>query len=433
VSRAKQWAAGVVYRVLYTAVSFVAGAIALVLSAFIKSRRRELVWTPEPLINTKYWSNAMRKAGWASTTLMTHHYSAFQRADFDRYIPDLVPRPLRRWSDAIAPYAGFLYIVRNASVVHIPFTGGPLGRTRFWRLEAQLLRRCGIKIVITPYGGDYYRYSRVVDPVVRNALLISYPAAGRAEPSIAARVNYWCREADVVIVGNHVDGIPRWDIPAGSFLCIDTEQWAAKRVHSDADGRSAPVRVMHAPNHRGIKGTEFLLAAVEELRAEGLDIDLELVEGRTNDEVRRLMGEVDVFADQFILSGYGLAAIEGMASGLPVMCNLEDDYVMRLYRLYSFVGECPVVSASPELIADRLRTLITRPDLRRELGEAGRRYVERFHSEEAAQYLFGSIYRKLLDGEDVDLINLFHPLKSAYMTEGPLPRSAGPRPARPAG
>ena len=40
-SRSKQWAAGVVYRVLHTAVSLVAGAIALVLSAFIQARRRE--------------------------------------------------------------------------------------------------------------------------------------------------------------------------------------------------------------------------------------------------------------------------------------------------------------------------------------------------------------------------------------------------------
>jgi glycosyltransferase involved in cell wall biosynthesis len=126
-----------------------------------------------------------------------------------------------------------------------------------------------------------------------------------------------------------------------------------------------------------------------------------------------------VFADQFIITGYGLAAVEAMASGLAVMCNLEDDHVMRLYRLYSFFGQCPVVSAAPERIAERLRLLVTRPDLRRQLGEAGRRYVERFHSEAACQYLFGSIYRKLLDGEEVDLINLFHPLRSPYMTGAP--------------
>ena len=84
-----------------------------------------------------------------------------------------------------------------------------------------------------------------------------------------------------------------------------------------------------------------------------------------------------------------------------------------------FFGECPIVSAQPELLLDRLRLLVTSPDLRRRLGEAGRRYVERYHSEETTQYLFGSIYRKVLDGEDIDLMNLFHPLRSRFVQNGP--------------
>ena len=157
----------------------------------------------------------------------------------------------------IAPYAGFLYVVQNASVVHIPFTGGPLGRTPFWRLEAPLLRRAGIKTVIIPYGGDYCLYSQIIDPVFRNGLLISYPAAGRARPRSPSTC-VLVREADVVIVGSHVDGLSRWDVPAGNFVGLDTGEWTAKTTYSDADGRSGPVRVMHAPNHRGVKGTEFL-------------------------------------------------------------------------------------------------------------------------------------------------------------------------------
>jgi hypothetical protein len=31
-----------------------------------------------------------------------------------------------------------------------------------------------------------------------------------------------------------------------------------------------------------------------------------------------------------------------------------------------------------------------------------------------ARYLFGSIHAKIVEGKEVDLINLFHPLKSSY-------------------
>ena len=57
--------------------------------------------------------------------------------------------------------------------------------------------------------------------------------------------------------------------------------------------------------------------------------------------------------------------------------------------------------------------------LRETLGRAGRRYVEKYHSYAAAQFIFGAVYRKLLDGEDVDLMNLFHPLRSEYSRSRP--------------
>jgi hypothetical protein len=106
-------------------------------------------------------------------------------------------------------------------------------------------------------------------------------------------------------------------------------------------------------------------------------------------------------------------AIEGMASGLPVIANLEDRSLTGVFRRYSFLNECPIASARPDSIFDVLRLLVTNPQLRQELGRAGRKYVEKYHSYATAQYLFGSIYRKF-GGEDVDLMNLFHPLKSSY-------------------
>jgi glycosyltransferase involved in cell wall biosynthesis len=207
------------------------------------------------------------------------------------------------------------------------------------------------------------------------------------------------------------------------MITIDTTLWRARRFYSPADGINDTVKILHTPNYRWFKGTEFLLRTVEELKADGLKIELLLIEKKPNDVIRCLMYEqADILAEQFIATGYGLNGIEGMASGLPVMANLENEAYMRLFRRYSYLTECPVLSTTPETLKQNLRLLITNPQLREELGLAGRQYVEKYHSEETAHYMFGSIYDKIWYGKDIDLMNLFHPLLSEYNRRQPLVR-----------
>lgn len=271
-----------------------------------------------------------------------------------------------------------------------------------------------------PYGADAYMYSRIVDPSLRHGLLMCYPTAARRESEITTHVAFWTRRADVAITGLMTDGMGRWDVALPSPLVIDAKAWTPKERHSPHDGRDGSVVVIHTPNHRGFKGTEFLVEAVDALRAEGLRIELQLIEGVQNDEVRRLLREADILAEQFICTGYAMSAIEGMASGLPVLSNLDHADFGNFYRRYSFLAECPILSTTPETLKANLRALTTRPDLRAELGRAGRQYVEKYHSFGTAQYLFGAIYRRTIHGSDVDLMNLFHPLKSEYNRRTPI-------------
>jgi glycosyltransferase involved in cell wall biosynthesis len=396
------------------AVAVIGLPVLVVAAALPRRRTRTLVWGPEPLINYRYWSAALRASGWDSVTLVSGHYHISKREDFDVYHEDLLPRLPALARALLGPYAGCIYVLRRASVAHFSF-GGVLRDTPVRRLEAWLYRLAGVRTVVIPFGGDMYMYSRIPNPVIRNALLTSYPELARREPEITERVDYWSRHADVIVVGFTVEGLSRWDVPVGNMICIDLEAWRPREYEAGADGRSRAVRVLHTPNHRGVKGTEFLLEAVDELRDEGLEIELVLVEGRTNEDVRQLMQEVDVLADQFILPGYGLAAIEGMASGLPVMCNLDaDPATAQLFRMRSFLRDCPIVQTTPETVLERLRELVTQPGLRGNLGRAGREYAEAYHSYDTARYLFESIYARLLDGADVDLMNLFNPRTSVH-------------------
>ena len=384
-------------------------------AAILPARRGRFVWGASPLISNKYWSEAIKEGGRDSVTIMEGFFSINRREDYDLYFEDFAPAWLPRTIRiGLGTCFALVYVLRKARVVHLSFDGFALGRTIWWRLEGPLLKLAGIKIVVMPYGADNFAYSRVMDLSTRYGLLASYPQFALKDELVRARLSYWTRQADVVVAGFLIDGLPRWDVTMPQMFVIDTRQWAEATTYSAADGRNAAVRLLHTPNHRGFKGTEFLVEAVEKLRAEGLLIDLVLLEGVPNEEVRRVMGTVDIMAEQLIYSCYALSGIEGMACGLPVMTNLASEAHTRLYRRYAFLDECPILSTTPENVLDNLRLLVTRPDLREALGRAGRAYVEKYHSYEAGRFLFGSIYAKLLDGEAVDLINLYHPLKSQH-------------------
>ena len=391
-----------------------------------KPGRKKLFWGPVAIISNAYWSRAMCEAGYESETLMWDVSHINHRNDFDLLIDDVMPSWLPFSSrdelmncGSLAAMFGFLHIVRHASVSHMPFTGGFLGGLRIWKSESDLLRRAGIKTVLLPFGGDYYCISRIFDPSLRYGLLANYPQLGKLESTIQDRVTHWQQEADCVVAGFQVDAIGRWDVTLFQFVHIDEAMWAAKTEYSAADGRNGEVRVIHTPNHRGFKGTEFLVQAVDELRSEGLQVKLQLLERVPNAEVRRLMPESDILAEQFIATAYALSGIEGMASGLPVMANLESEYYTRVFRRYSFLNECPIFSTTPETLKDNLRILITNPKLREELGRAGRTYVEKYHSLSEARHLFGSIYDRILHGREIDLINLYHPVTSAREKQRP--------------
>ena len=135
---------------------------------------------------------------------------------------------------------------------------------------------------------------------------------------------------------------------------------------------------MHAPTNRAIKGTRFILDAVSRLRAEGLELDFELVEGLEHSDAKALYRRADLVVDQLLIGWYGGLAVEAMALERPVVAYIRPEdlaFVPPEMR-----ADLPVVSADPGTIHDVLKELLTtrRPELA-ELGRRGRSYVSRWH------------------------------------------------------
>jgi hypothetical protein len=376
-----------------------------------------LVWGSTPIINNSYWSRAMAAGGFKSETYTENFYSSInKREDWDRVLLEeysFLPYSLR-------PFLAFVHSLFRYDVFFLPFTGFFIGHTPLNKFQALFLKVAGKRIVVIPYGADSYVYGRIRSTETIHGLLISYPLAAKNQIRIASNVDYWISKADAVIPGvMGLDGFGRWDVLAPSSLTLDLSVWRRSVRLSNADGSKKAVIVAHAPNHRGFKGTEFILNAVKQLQNEGLKVELRLLENMQNTEVKRiLVEEVDILVEQLIFTGHGLNGLEGMACGLPTVSNLEADIYLTPMRRWSFFGECPLVSASPETVQDVLRKLITRPQLRHELGGAGCAYVEKYHGFDSAQYLFSNVIDYVYGKKD-SLINLYHPLLGEYPNRSP--------------
>ena len=156
-------------------------------------------------------------------------------------------------------------------------------------------------------------------------------------------------------------------------------------------------RVLHAPSHRGVKGTRFIIDAVERLRRDGVRFDFELIEDLPFPIAQRRYKEADIVIDQLLAGWYGGLAVEAMALGKPVIAYLRESDLQVLSP--GMREDLPIIDATPETIYDVLKEWLTvrRSELT-ERGRTGREYVERWHDSRA-------IARRLVDDYAAILCN----------------------------
>ena len=190
------------------------------------------------------------------------------------------------------------------------------------------------------------------------------------------------RKADAQLVGSY-DAI-RW-VPEAEVIPPGID--LAGIEPAPPLERARPL-IVHAPSHRGRKGTEHVVAACE-----GLDADLELVEGLHHDEAFERYRAADIVVDQLNAGWYGLFAIEAMALGKPVVTFLHDEALRRTEA--AFGVQVPIVNATKETLREQVRSLVASAEERRRIGLASRAYVEQVHDLEQATDRLLALYARL--------------------------------------
>jgi len=291
-------------------------------------------------------ADALRRRGIDARLVVFERYALHPEADtsLDRS-GGLVRRQAAQWR-------AFARLLPQTDVFHFVFGLTLVPRS----LQFPLLRLAGKKSVMHYLGSDI---------------------RGKTPEQLA-----YGRKAGAQIVGSY-DAI-RW-VPEAEVIPpgIDVSQITP----APPSDRARPV-ILHAPSSRRRKGTEHVVAAVE-----GLDADLEIVEGLHHAEAFERFRNADIVVDQLNAGWYGLFAIECMALGKPVVTFLHEEAVRRTEEAYGTA--VPIVSATAETLREQLRPLVADAAERRRLGAASRAYVELVHAEERITDRLLDVYARL--------------------------------------
>ncbi|NIL95722.1 MAG: glycosyltransferase family 1 protein, partial [Planctomycetales bacterium] len=94
------------------------------------------------------------------------------------------------------------------------------------------------------------------------------------------------------------------------YAHVDFRQW---KVPAPANPAGDVPVILHAPSHRGVKGTRFIVEAVSRLQQEGVKLELMLIENMPYADAQQAYRRADLLIDQVLCGWYGGLAVELMA------------------------------------------------------------------------------------------------------------------------
>lgn len=262
-------------------------------------------------------------------------------------------------------------------------------RSRLALAEVGLARLLGRRLVMTLQGCDV----RIAEhSQARNAWTMC--AEGRC-PFVAtclssqdrkrlAAIRHLLPLMDAVFYVNPELG---HEVPDGRFLPYANVEIDAFTAQPPSD-KGRPL-IVHAPTNGGIKGSPYILAALERLK-DRYDFDLEIVENRPHAEAMEIYRRADLAIDQINAGWYGGFAVEMMAMAKPVVCSIRQADLRFVPG--EMVRDLPVYDVRPERLAEDIASVLDRRSEWRERGLASRAFVERWHHPDRIAARMAAVY-----------------------------------------
>jgi glycosyltransferase involved in cell wall biosynthesis len=256
--------------------------------------------------------------------------------------------------------------------------------------DLRLARRLGKTIIMTLQGCDVRQSDR---NSARNSVTMchlgkcQYAANCRStlDPLRRKFINEVLPLCDRVFVLNPdlVNDVPKADFLPYASVDIDSFQPSWPTTHG-------PIRILHAPSDESVKGTRFVVEAIEKLKHRW-DIELILVKGLPYAEALKRYTSADLVIDQLLAGWYGGFAVEMMAMGKPVACYIRQsdlDHVPASMRT-----DLPLLPLNIDSLESDIERLLLQRQQWPEWGRNSREFVFRWHNPNRIAKAIIQVYR----------------------------------------
>lgn len=354
-------------------------------------RKTYSLWTGTPVLTLPTKARAERLLG------IDAHSLVLQTS----YITGYFDINLSTWRSApfigrFVPFFVFLWVCIRADRIHSFCDRGILTPTRFMqynRWELLTYRLIGMQVFLWTYGADVRTRQRTLALGTPNCCM-ECTQIGKAcicDDSVQTQyMAYLHRMVTAVFAMGDMTEYSQGSINNLFFWPLDLDAQNGEKYAPayPAPSSNRPLRIVHAPNHRMFKGTHFLEEAVAELKNQGKNIELVMVERLSNVEALNVYRTADVIFDQCLIGSHGYFGLEAMALGKPLMCYIsKDEYVIA-------PDECPIIRVTPKTIASRLLEALDNRESLYNIGVTGRAYVEKYYSIPAFSRRLGDAFRQ---------------------------------------
>lgn len=131
-------------------------------------------------------------------------------------------------------------------------------------------------------------------------------------------------------------------------------------------------------NGKNIKGSPFIIEAIDRLTSEGFDIEYFYINDVDSKNMRYYQAQADIVVEQLIYGWWGSTGLECMALGKPVICYLREDAKKNFFKNFPEYTSLPIIEANISNIYEVLKKTVINKDYREKKGGESRTFAESF-------------------------------------------------------